>query len=70
MICLLLLMISMVAFIPEIIILALAFTFMILFPALVIMLVAVMLVFFADELFTREIKHIINGRPSDSRNIR
>ena len=40
----------------------------ILIPALIIMLVAVLLIVIADELFTREIKHIINGRPSEVRN--
>ena len=73
MICLLLLIVGMVAFIPELIILALALAFalMILFPALVIMLVAVLLIVIADELLTKEIKeikHIINGRSSKIRN--
>ncbi len=36
----------------------------ILIPALIIMLVAVLLIVITDELFTREIKRIINGRPS------
>ncbi len=40
----------------------------ILIPALIIMLVAVLLIVIADELFTREIKRIINGRPSEVRN--
>ena len=40
----------------------------ILIPTLIIMLVAVLLIVIADELFTREIKHIINGRSSEVRN--
>ncbi len=40
----------------------------ILIPALVIALIAVLLIVAADEYFTREIKHIINGRPSNVRN--
>ncbi len=40
----------------------------ILIPALIIMLVAVLLIVITDELFTREIKHIINGRSSEVRN--
>ncbi len=40
----------------------------VLIPTLIIMLVAVLLIVIADELFTREIKHIINGRSSEVRN--
>ncbi len=40
----------------------------ILIPALIIMLVAVLLIVIVDELFTREIKRIINGRSSEVRN--
>ena len=36
--------------------------------ALAIATLAALLVFFADELFMQEIKHIINGRPSEVRN--
>ena len=55
-------LISLLAFVVGIIILI---------PVLITMLVAVLLIVITDKLFTREIKeikHIINGRPSDIRN--